>query len=163
MKRKLSPPPYEAGECSSSGSRVPGHPHSTPSSCERAKTKLTTHVMQDSTVLYFSRQILLILLYYSRLLYNTASCIYTPTVCPATLHTMRPIRQPRPIHTYSPSPISRHGQDAAAAAPSISRGHEWRTIKWLVHKFRLHGRRRKGMAESFSREKLRHAPQKEGG
>ena len=28
---------------------------------------------------------------------------------------------------------------------------------------RLHGRRGKGMAESFSREKLRHAPQKEGG
>ena len=39
----------------------------------------------------------------------------------------------------------------------------WRTIKSLVHKIRLHGRRGKGMAESFSREKLRHAPQKEGG
>ena len=39
----------------------------------------------------------------------------------------------------------------------------WRTIKSLVHKNRLHGRRGKGMAESFSREKLRHAPQKEGG
>ena len=39
----------------------------------------------------------------------------------------------------------------------------WRTIKSLVHKVRLHGRRGKGMAESFSREKLRHAPQKEGG
>ena len=38
----------------------------------------------------------------------------------------------------------------------------WRT-KSLVHKFRLHSRRGKGMAESFSREKLRHAPQKEGG
>ena len=38
---------------------------------------------------------------------------------------------------------------------------EWRTIKSLVHKIRLHGRRGKGMAESFSREKLRHAPQKE--
>ena len=38
----------------------------------------------------------------------------------------------------------------------------WRTIKSLVHKIRLHGRRGKGMAESFSREKLRHAPQKEG-
>ena len=38
----------------------------------------------------------------------------------------------------------------------------WRTIKALVHKIRLHGRRGKGMAESFSREKLRHAPQKEG-
>ena len=37
------------------------------------------------------------------------------------------------------------------------------TIKSLVHKIRLHGRRGKGMAESFSREKLRHAPQKEGG
>ena len=39
----------------------------------------------------------------------------------------------------------------------------WRTIKSLVHKIQLHGRRGKGMAESFSREKLRHAPQKEGG
>ena len=39
----------------------------------------------------------------------------------------------------------------------------WRTIKSLVHKIPLHGRRGKGMAESFSREKLRHAPQKEGG
>ena len=39
----------------------------------------------------------------------------------------------------------------------------WRTIKSLVHKIRLHGRRGKGMAESFSREKLRHASQKEGG
>ena len=38
-----------------------------------------------------------------------------------------------------------------------------RTIKSLVHKIRLHGRRGKGMAESFSREKLRQAPQKEGG
>ena len=35
---------------------------------------------------------------------------------------------------------------------------EWRTIKSLVHKIRLHGRRGKGMAESFSRENLRHAP-----
>ena len=50
MKRKLSPLPYEAGECSSSGSRREGHPHSTPWSCERAKTKLTMHVMQDSTL-----------------------------------------------------------------------------------------------------------------
>ena len=40
---------------------------------------------------------------------------------------------------------------------------EWRTIKSLVHKIRLHGRRGEGVAESFSREKLRHAPQKEGG
>ena len=39
----------------------------------------------------------------------------------------------------------------------------WRTINSLVHQIRLHGRRGKGMAESFSREKLRHAPQKEGG
>ena len=39
----------------------------------------------------------------------------------------------------------------------------WRTIKSLVHKIRLHGRRGKEMAESFSREKLRHAPQKDGG
>ena len=39
----------------------------------------------------------------------------------------------------------------------------WRTIESLVHKIRLHGRRGKGTAESFSREILRHAPQKEGG
>ena len=40
---------------------------------------------------------------------------------------------------------------------------EWRAMKSLVHKIRLHGRRGKGTAESFSREKLRQAPQKEGG
>ena len=40
---------------------------------------------------------------------------------------------------------------------------EWRTINSLVHKIRLHGRRGKGMAVSFSRQKSRHAPQKEGG
>ena len=45
----------------------------------------------------------------------------------------------------------------------IKMPNEWRTIKSLVHKIRPHGRRGKGMAESFSREKLRHAPQKEGG
>ena len=39
----------------------------------------------------------------------------------------------------------------------------WRTINSLVHKIRLHGRRGKGMTESFSRQKSRHAPQKEGG
>ena len=39
----------------------------------------------------------------------------------------------------------------------------WRTMRSLVHKIRLRGRRGKGMAESFSREKLRQAPQKEGG
>ena len=39
----------------------------------------------------------------------------------------------------------------------------WRTINSLVHKIRLHGRRGKGMAESFWRQKSRHAPQKEGG
>ena len=38
-----------------------------------------------------------------------------------------------------------------------------RMIKSLVHKSRLHGRRRKGMTESFSREKIRYAPQKESG
>ena len=40
---------------------------------------------------------------------------------------------------------------------------KWGTIKSLVHKIRLHGRRGKGTAGSFSREKLRQAPQKEGG
>ena len=40
----------------------------------------------------------------------------------------------------------------------------WRTINSWVHIIiRIHGRRGKGMAESFSREKLRQAPQKEGG
>ena len=38
----------------------------------------------------------------------------------------------------------------------------WRT-KSLVHKFRHDSRRGKGMAESFARKKLRHAPQKEEG
>ena len=45
-----TPLPYEARECSSSGSRQPVHPHSTPGSCERVKTKLTTHIIQDSTL-----------------------------------------------------------------------------------------------------------------
>ena len=46
----------------------------------------------------------------------------------------------------------------------IKMSNKRRTIKSLVHKIRLHGRRGKGMmAECFSREKLRHAPQKEGG
>ena len=40
---------------------------------------------------------------------------------------------------------------------------EWITIKSLVHKIRLHGRRGKGTAESFSLEKERYAPQKERG
>ena len=51
LKRKLSPLPYESGECSSSGSRRPGHSHSRPWSCERAKTKLTAPIMQDSKYL----------------------------------------------------------------------------------------------------------------
>ena len=45
----------------------------------------------------------------------------------------------------------------------IKMPNRWRMIKSLVHKIWLHGRRGKGMAESFSREKWRHAPQKEGG
>ena len=40
---------------------------------------------------------------------------------------------------------------------------KWRTIKSLEQKIRLHGRRGEGTPESFSREKLRQAPQKEGG
>ena len=51
MKKKLSPLPYEAGECSSSVSRRPGHPHSTRWSCERAKTKLNMHILH-STLFY---------------------------------------------------------------------------------------------------------------
>ena len=39
----------------------------------------------------------------------------------------------------------------------------WRTVKSLIHKIRFHSRRGKGMVESFSREKLRHAAQKEDG
>ena len=48
--KKMSPLPYEARECSSSGSRRPGHPHSTPWSCEKGKTKLTTHITGDNTL-----------------------------------------------------------------------------------------------------------------
>ena len=40
---------------------------------------------------------------------------------------------------------------------------KWRTIKSLVHKIRLHGRRGKGTTESFSRGKVRQTPQKEAG
>ena len=39
----------------------------------------------------------------------------------------------------------------------------WRTINSLVHKIRLHGRRGNGTAKFFPRDKLRQAPQKEGG
>ena len=35
------------GECSSSGSRRPGHPHSTPWSCGEDRTKINAHIMQD--------------------------------------------------------------------------------------------------------------------
>ena len=40
---------------------------------------------------------------------------------------------------------------------------KWRTINSWVHKVRLHGRRGKRTAESFSREKIRQVPQEEGG
>ena len=50
LKKKLSPLPCEAGECSLLGSRRPSHPHSTLWSCEKGKTQLTTHIMQDSTL-----------------------------------------------------------------------------------------------------------------
>ena len=33
---------------------------------------------------------------------------------------------------------------------------EWKTIKALVHKIRLHGRREKGMAESFNELDVQH-------
>ena len=39
----------------------------------------------------------------------------------------------------------------------IKMPNEWRTIKSLLHKIRLHDRRGKGTAESFSREKSSHA------
>ena len=40
---------------------------------------------------------------------------------------------------------------------------KWRTRYSLIHKIRHHGRRGKGTANTFSREKLRQGPQKEGG
>ena len=40
---------------------------------------------------------------------------------------------------------------------------KWRTIESLVNKDLTHGRRGKGTAESFSQQKLRQAPLKEGG
>ena len=51
----------------------------------------------------------------------------------------------------------------AVTGTGIFPPNKWRKINSLVHKIRLHGRRGKGTAESFSREKLRQAPQKEGG
>ena len=63
------PPPYESGECSSSGSRRPGHPHSTPWSCEMAKTKFSTHLLQGITTLLCPRQYLR-----AHLLYRGALC-----------------------------------------------------------------------------------------
>ena len=47
--------------------------------------------------------------------------------------------------------------------PRIMPNNKWRTMTSWVHKIRLRGRRGKRTAESFSRLKLRQAPQKEGG
>ena len=59
---------------------------------------------------------------------------------------------PKKKSTTSSSPKKKNAQQV-----------KWRTSKSLVHKIRLHGRRGKIAAKSFSREKLRQAPQKEGG
>ena len=61
-----------------------------------------------------------------------------------------------------------HNKEAGMVTPTFSSQkkkmpNKWRTISSLVHKSRLQGRRGKGTAESFSSEKLRQAPQKEGG
>ena len=65
---------------------------------------------------------------------------------------------------YHPPLVSEKGVGIPTSSISqIKIPNGWRTIKSLVHKIRLHGRRGKGMAKSFSREKLRHGPQKEGG
>ena len=47
LEEAIPSPLRSRGECSSSGSRRPGHPHSTPWSCGEDRTKLTTHIMQD--------------------------------------------------------------------------------------------------------------------
>ena len=60
-------------------------------------------------------------------------------------------------------PLGRYEYAVKLYYTKIKMPNGWRTINSLVHKIRLHGRRGKGMAESFSRQKSRHAPQKEGG
>ena len=47
LEEAIPSPLRSREECSSTGSRRPGHPHSTPWSCEKDKTKLTAHIMQD--------------------------------------------------------------------------------------------------------------------
>ena len=68
-----------------------------------------------------------------------------------------------PLTRWDVSSIPANGIFLTKNSTKIKMPNGWRTIKSLVHKIRLHGRRGKGMAECFSREKLRHAPQKEGG
>ena len=68
-----------------------------------------------------------------------------------------------PLTRWDVSSIPANGIFLPKKLKKLKMPNGWRTIKSLVHKIRLHGRRGKGMAESFSREKLRHAPQKEGG
>ena len=75
--------------------------------------------------------------------------IYTACCCSASNLT---------FHAYTADQHNFMGTDGL----ELKMPNGWRT-KSLVHKFRLHSRREKGMAESFSRKKLRHAPQKEGG
>ena len=66
-------------------------------------------------------------------------------------------------HTHTNTYYILHWNKKYSYYTKIKMPNGWKTIKSLVHKIRLHDRREKWMAESFSREKLRHAPQKEGG
>ena len=86
-------------------------------------------------------------------------CIYRNTGRPGSSEVPR-----NPLARWDVSSIPANGIFLTKKQKNkIKMPNGWRTIKSLVHKIRLHSRRGKGMAESFSREKLRHAPQKEGG
>ena len=95
-------------------------------------------------------------------------CLRPPTT---TTTTTTPPNHPPPHHPTTHPPTHPFGTSACFITDvfvvllktKIKMPNGWRTINSLVHKIRLHGRRGKGMAESFSRQKSRHAPQKEGG
>ena len=88
-------------------------------------------------------------------------------VCCDSLYTSTPVAQSAPrnlLTRWDVSSIPANGIFLTKNKKTkIKMPNGWRTINSLVHKIRLHGRRGKGMAESFSRQKSRHAPQKEGG
>ena len=67
-------------------------------------------------------------------------------------------------HTFtcSRSRLRIWSREPGSAVPSHISLSKWRTINSWVHKIRLHGRRGKGTAESFSGGKLRQTSQKEG-